>query len=60
MSVPPYRRVPFFVTVGDLPAQLVGYLDRRALEADSDAALVSILRDVANEIERQVDEERGQ
>ncbi|WP_077009609.1 hypothetical protein [Saccharothrix sp. ALI-22-I] len=59
MSIPPHRRVPFFIKVGDLPGQTVGYFDRRNLAADSDAALVSMLRDVADEIELQAAEERA-
>ncbi|MCG8926615.1 hypothetical protein [Lentzea sp. CC55] len=60
MSIPPHRRVPFYVALGDTPAQLVGYVDQRELARDTDAALVSILRDTADEIERQVAEEHSQ
>ncbi|XVV02796.1 hypothetical protein ACQPW3_36440 [Actinosynnema sp. CA-248983] len=59
MSIPPHPRVPFFLKVGDLPSQHVGYIDRRRLEVDSNAAVVSMLRDIADEIERQSAEEGG-
>ncbi|WNV90276.1 hypothetical protein [Umezawaea sp. Da 62-37] len=59
MVIPPQRRVPFRVQVGDSPGHTVGYFDLRDLAANTDAALVAMLRDVANEIERQAAEERG-
>ena len=58
-QIAPFRRVPLRIQVGQHPVQQVGYIDSKALAADSDAALIDALRRAANNLEADIQRERA-
>lgn len=53
-DIPPYRRVPLGVKIGDGALQSVGYVDRRCVDGDEEVfvrAVAAALRAAADNLE---------